>query len=213
MRQVFIYWDNSNIFYGAQEISKDRNGELDAYHRLRIDFRKLFELAAAGREVNTALAAGSIPPPMSVFWNVLEGQDIVVDTFERGSDTPSEQEVPDERLQLAMYRDSIKHRERPGIVVLLTGDGKGYDKGKGYFRTIEEIHSLGWHIELLSWNHTCHQRMKNWVQENGIFVSLDDYYKSITFLEFLPGDPYMPDLRHHSEPLDLSERNTCHPKP
>ena len=49
--QVYVYWDNSNIFHGAQEVVAERNGEGDAYYRLRIDFRNLFQLASADRPV------------------------------------------------------------------------------------------------------------------------------------------------------------------
>ncbi len=207
MEKVFIYWDNSNIFHSAQELAKDRNGEGDAYYRLRIDFRKLYDLANAGRNVQKAIAAGSIPPSMTALWNVLEGQGIKVDLFERGEDIPTEQDVPDERLQLAMLRDALEFMRDPGIIVLLTGDGRGYDEGRGFFRTIKDIHNLGWQIELMSWNHSCYQRMKEWVQDVGVFVALDDFYESITFLEYLPGDPpYLPELRHRLAPLDLSSR-------
>ncbi|MDE2846542.1 MAG: NYN domain-containing protein [Gemmatimonadetes bacterium] len=205
---VFIYWDNSNIFHSAQEVASERNGESDSYYRLRIDFRNLYKLASADRPVKKAIAAGSIPPAMTALWNVLEGQGIKVDLFQRGGDNPSEQEVPDERLQLAMLRDVLDNRDNPGTIVLLTGDGRGYDEGRGFFRTIEDIDSLdmGWDIELLSWEHTCHQRMKDWVEEHGTFISLDDYYESVTFLERNDDDPYNLKLRDRASKLDLTAR-------
>ncbi len=207
-KDVFIYWDNSNIFHGAQEVASERNGESDSYYRLRIDFRNLYKLASADRPVKKAIAAGSIPPAMTALWNVLEGQGIKVDLFQRGEDNPSEQEVPDERLQLAMLRDALDYRDNPGTIVLLTGDGRGYDEGRGFFRTIEDVYSLdmGWDIELLSWGHTCHQRMKDWVVEHGTFVSLDDYYESVTFLKRNDDDPYNLKLRDRASKLDLSAR-------
>lgn len=207
MGKAFIYWDNSNIFHSAQELAKDRNGEGDSYYRLRIDFRNMYRLAAADRPVMKAFAAGSIPPALTALWNVLEGQGVKVDLFQRGEDTPTEQDVPDERLQLAMLRDALKYKDEPGTIVLLTGDGRGYDEGKGFFKTLEDVHSLGWRVELLSWNHSCYQRMKEWVREVGVFVALDDFYESVTFLEYLPEDPvHMPELRHRPAPLDLSSR-------
>ncbi len=206
MSNVFIYWDNSNIFHSAQELAEDRNGERDSYYRLRINFRNLFKLAAADRPVVKAFAAGSIPPALTALWNVLEGQGVKVDLFQRGEDTPSEQDVPDERLQLAMMRDALKYKHEPGTVVLLTGDGRGYDEEKGFFKTIEDVHSLGWRIELLSWNHSCYQRMKEWVQDHGTYIALDDYYDSVTFLKREEDDPSDLKLRDRASPLDLSSR-------
>ena len=208
MSNVFIYWDNSNIFHSAQEVAEQRNGESDSYFRLRIHFRNLYRLAAADRPVKKAIAAGSIPPSMTALWNVLEGQGVYVDLFERGEDNPTEQEVPDTRLQNAMFHDAIEHKDDPGVIVLLTGDGRGYDEGKGFFKTIEGIHSLGlgWKIELLSWEHTCFSRMKYWVQKNGTFVLLDDYYESITFLKRDEHDPANIKLRSRATDIDLSNR-------
>lgn len=206
MSNVFIYWDNSNIFHSAQELAEDRNGERDSYYRLRINFRNLYKLAAADRPVVRAFAAGSIPPALTALWNVLEGQGVKVDLFQRGEDTPSEQDVPDERLQLAMMRDALKYKHDPGTIVLLTGDGRGYDEEKGFFKTIEDVHSLGWRIELLSWNHSCYQRMKEWVQDHGTYIALDDYYDSVTFLKREEDDPSDLKLRDRASPLDLSSR-------
>lgn len=92
MSSVFIYWDNSNIFHSAQELAEDRSGEGDSYYRLRINFRNLYKLAAADRPVVRAFAAGSIPPALTALWNVLEGQGVKADLFQRGEDTPSEQD-------------------------------------------------------------------------------------------------------------------------
>ena len=209
MDEVYIYWDNSNIFHGAQNLAKELNGEEDAHFRLRIEFRNLYRLASADRNVRKALAAGSIPPQMKTLWNVLEGQGVRVKLFDRGGTERSEQDVPDLMLQNAMMRDAVKNRDNPGTVVLLTGDGSGYDEGHGFYTTLEDMHTMGWRVELLSWEHTCHQRMRNWVRDVGVFVALDDYYESITFLEFLPTDiAPMPQLRHRATPLDLSSRAT-----
>ena len=73
MGKVFVYWDNSNIFAGAQEAAVDREGS-DARYRVRIDFRNMLELARAGRPFRSAFAAGSVPPEMRHVWNRLEDE-------------------------------------------------------------------------------------------------------------------------------------------
>ena len=61
MAKVFVYWDNSNIFIGAQQVAAEREGDAARY-RVRLHFRHLLDLACAGREIEHAIAVGSIPP-------------------------------------------------------------------------------------------------------------------------------------------------------
>ena len=49
MGNVFIYWDNSNIFISAQQVAIEREGA-DARQRVRVHFRNLLALAHAGRD-------------------------------------------------------------------------------------------------------------------------------------------------------------------
>ena len=81
-----------------------------------------------------------------------------------------------------MLEDALDYNGNPGIVVLLTGDGAGYVEGTGFHSTLERMHKRGWRIEILSWAHACNQRMRRWAEANALFVSLDDFYESITFL-------------------------------
>ena len=69
MSGVFVYLDNSNIFHAAQDLAEERNGDANARHRVRIDFENLLRLAHADRPLGKALAAGSIPPALSMLWN------------------------------------------------------------------------------------------------------------------------------------------------
>ena len=205
MDSVFIYWDNSNIFHEAQRLSEERNGGPDARRRVRIDFDKMFQLARAGRPLAKAVAAGSVPPELRYLWNRLESPEVEVKLFDRGTVGRGEQNMPDDWLQLQMLADGLDHNGDPGIVVLLNGDSAGYFDGAGFHSTLERMHSKGWRIEVLSWTHSCNKKMKQWVEEHGVFVPLDDFYEAITFMEnagleydFAPG--------RDSTPLDLSHR-------
>lgn len=203
MDRVFIYWDNSNIFISAQEAAVEREGA-DARHRVRIDFRNMLELAHAGRPVHSALAVGSIPPELRHVWNRLEGEGVTVRLLERGALHGGEQGV-DSDLQAAMLRDGLDYIEDPGIAVLLTGDGAGFLDGAGFHADLERIHGRGWRIEVISWRHSCSNRMRKWAERNGKFIALDDFYDSVTFLK--PPEPGRPaaDPRHPA-PLDLGRR-------
>ena len=85
----------------------------------------MLELACAGREIEHAIAVGSIPPELRHVWNRLENEGVTVQLLERGALQGREQSV-DQLLQTAMLRDALDYNGDPGIVVLLTGDGSGF---------------------------------------------------------------------------------------
>ena len=203
--KVFIYWDNSNIFHEAQRFAAERDEGADARWRVRINFDNVMRLAHADRPIARAVAAGSVPPEMGQLWNRLENQGVEVRLFHRGTADRPEQEVPDIMLREQMMMDGFDNNGAPGIVVLLTGDGAGYYAGLGFHSVMERLHKRGWKIEILSWAHACNNRMQKWAEENGVFVALDDFYDSITFME--PSRPGH-ELAHSREsaPLDLSRR-------
>ena len=205
MDNVFIYWDNSNIFHEAQRLAEERNSGPDARYRLRIDFSNMYRLAHADRPVQRACAAGSVPPEMRHLWNRLENSGVDVHLFDRINPEHGEQEIPDRLLQLRMLEDTVDYMDEPGIVILLTGDGAGYSEGAGFHRTLERMHNHGWRIEILSWAHSCNRRMRLWAQENGVFVALDDFYDSVTFLEPSRPGHRLAESRYPAE-LDLSLR-------
>ncbi len=203
MKKVFIYLDNSNIFISAQEAAAEREGEA-VRARVRIHFRNLLALAHAGRPIERAIAVGSIPPELRQVWNRLENEDVEVQLLERGALQGSEQGV-DQVLQTIMLRDTVDYNGVPGIAVLLTGDGSGFVDGVGFHADIERMYRRCWDIEVLSWRHSCNRRMREWAEENGKFIALDDFYNSITFLEGAwPGQP-VADPRH-AEPVQLNLR-------
>ena len=207
MSRVFIYWDNSNIFHEAQRFAEERNEGPDARYRVCINFDNMFRLAHAGRTLGRAVAAGSIPPEMRQLWNRMEAAGVEVQLFDRGTAERSEQGSPDRILQLRMLEDAFDHNGNPGAVVLLTGDGAGYHEGTGFHSTLERMHKRGWRVEILSWRHSCNQRMRRWAEENGLFIALDDFYDSITFLT--PSrEGFEHALGRQSAPLDLSLRKT-----
>ena len=201
--KVFVYWDNSNIFTGSQQVAVEREGD-SARYRVRLDFRNLLELARAGREIERAIAVGSIPPELRHVWNRLESEGVTVKLLERGALQGREQGV-DQELQTAMLRDALDYNGDPGIVVLLTGDGSGFADGVGFYADMERMRHRGWRIEALSWQHSCNRHMREWAEEEGVFIALDDFYDSITFLE--PPSPGQPiaDPRHATS-LDFSRR-------
>ena len=205
MDSVFIYWDNSNIFHEAQRLAQERREGPNARYRVRINVDNILRLAHADRPLKKAFAAGSVPPEMRQLWNRMESKGVEVHLFDRGESARGEQEMPDRVLQLRMLEDALDYNGNPGIVVLLTGDGAGYLEGAGFHSTLERMHKRGWRVEILSWAHSCNQRMRRWARENGGFVALDDLYEAITFMEpSRPGAELA--VPRDSAELDLSKR-------
>ncbi len=182
-KKIFIYWDNSNIFVEAKRYAAERDEGPDARSRVRINFDNMLRLAHADRSVARAIAAGSVPPELRNVWNRMGNSGVEVRLFDRVAVERGEQDMPDRMLQLCMLEDGFDNNGHPGIVVLLTGDGAGYYEGTGFHSTLERLHKRGWKIEILSWMHACNPRMRTWAEENGIFIALDDFYDSITFME------------------------------
>ncbi len=205
-----MYWDNSKIFHEAQRLAEERAEGPGARYRVRIHFESLLRLAHADRPVEKAMAVGSVPPEMRQLWNRMEGQCVEVRLFDRGSPERGEQEMPDNVLQLRMLEDALDYNGKPGIVTLLTGDGAGYLEGAGFHRTLERMHKRDWRVEILSWAHSTNQRMRMWAEKNGVFVPLDDFYESITFME--PSKPGFA-IAHPRDAieLDLSRRKVSPP--
>ena len=205
MDSVFIYWDNSNIFHEAQRLAEEGTEGANARYRVRINFDNLLRLAHADRPMQRAIAAGSVPPELRQLWNRMESNGVEVQLFDRGSPERGEQEMPDRLLQPRMLEDALDFNGNPGVVVLLTGDGAGYLEGAGFHSTLERMHRRGWRVEILSWAHSCNQRMRRWAEENGVFVALDEFYEAITFLEpSRPGFEFA--SGRDSAALDLSYR-------
>ena len=137
-------------------------------------------------------------------WNRLENEGVEVRLLERGALHGREEGV-DQLLQTCMLRDLSDYNGDPGIAILLTGDGSGFADGAGFQADLARMHKKGWGIEVISWRHSCNRGMRQWTQQNGTFVALDDYYESVTFLEAqVPGQP-VADPRY-ATPMDLSTR-------
>jgi len=191
---VYVFWDNSNIFIEGRKLAAKKEGE-QAYHLFRLQFDNLLELAAANRPIGLAYAVGSIPPELRTVWERLHGEGVNVDLRERGAETGREQGV-DALLQVRMLRALADASGSPGIAVLLTGDGAGYQDGAGFHADLERMQKDGWAIEVISWDHSCNRALKAWAEKVGVYVKLDDYYESVTFLEG----------SRKSTPLDISQR-------
>ena len=180
MASIYIFWDNSNIFISAQNVAVTRDGTASRL-AVRLQFLNLMKLATCGREVKKSIAVGSIPPEHAEMWKRMERETgLSLELYERGEFSGQEQGV-DQCLQTHMLR-ALADEDNPQIVVLLTGDGAGAIDGVGFLSDLKRLYNKGWGIEVLSWEHSCHRELKKWAEEVGVFVPLDSFYDSITFI-------------------------------
>ena len=192
--RVHIIWDNSNIFISGRTVCDKLEYKPEHF---RIHFEGLVDLAASNRPIEQVLCVGSVPPPTDAVWGHIERKTgKKPELYERGAVSGKEQAI-DQALQTRMLRlgyDFIP----PETIVLLSGDGSGFEEGIGFFADIKRLNSAGWKVEVIAWKDHCKREMKSWAEKNGLFIPLDDFYASVTFLEGL----------RRASPLDLSKRQT-----
>ena len=84
-------------------------------------------------------------------------------------------------LQSMMLRAMLDYP--PSTMATLTGDGKGHALGKGFLADLRRAKKLGWEVEVYAWDTSCNRYLKDFAVNEGKFVSLENYYESITFLK------------------------------
>lgn len=178
--KVYLFWDNSNIFIGTKFVANRREGMMSEAN-CRVQFDAIHKLAVAGRPIGGGVCVGSVPPEIRVVWDKLKQTGVILELYERGADTGREQGI-DQCLQVHMLRAALDEAQ-PQIAVLLTGDGAGYEDGVGFHADLERLHSRGWGIEVISWDKACRKTLKQWAENVGVYIKLEDYYDSVTFVE------------------------------
>jgi len=196
---AYIYWDNSNIFIGAKRVASQKEPGSFAFDA-RIHFDNLFGLARAGRSIGAALCVGSVPPDLEAVWDRLKATGVTVELYERGAGSGREQGI-DQCLQVHMLR-ALADVRPPQVATLLTGDGAGYEEGAGFYADLERMARAGWGVEVLSWDRCCKKAFRDWAKSVGVYIPLEDYYNSITFI----------DSGRRSQPLSLTRRPKAKPK-
>ena len=194
--RVHIFWDNSNLFHSAQDACDDVKSGYERGHRLdaRLHFRNVYEFAKANRDVERAIAVGSIPPGLSALWGGLRKAGISIDLHERGAESGREQAV-DEALQLQMLRSLADFD--PAVAVVLSGDG-------GYIPDIQRLLEKGWGVEVLAFKGSMNRRLKQIAtgySGRGKYVELDGWYQQLVYLQGLEEEILRP-----ADPLNLAGR-------
>ncbi|WP_031405288.1 NYN domain-containing protein [Geobacillus vulcani] len=195
MCKVHIFWDNSNIhIVGRNHVMKEFEPEEDQ-KLFRIYFKNLFLLAHRNRPIGSAYVVGSIPPNSNL-WGHVRRLGVTLELLERSA---SNKEVGvDQTLQVSMFREAVKNNGHDHTFVVLTGDGAGKKLGKGFLNDLELIKNMGFNVEVISWKHGTHRDLKEFAQNNGLFIPLEDFYYNVTFIK---------EKRRADENIDFSKIN------
>ncbi len=165
--------------------------------RMRESISNTFmEFARAGRDVERAVAVGSIPPGLSALWANLSNAGVKVELQERGGESGKEQGV-DQALQLHMLRSVLDREKSPAVAVVLTGDG-------GYRPDIERMLNAGWGVEILCFGESFSRKLRSLAREShgrAKYVDLDDWYSQVVYLQGLDEGILRP-----ADALDLTGR-------
>ncbi len=188
---MYIFWDNSNIHISGLKVMEEKE-PTQMKELFRTNFKNLFELVRNNRHVDKAYLSGSVPPPSVSLWDYLKNMGIKIQLLNRTADG-FEQESVDMSLQTMMLRTAIDNISSPSTIAVLTGDGAGKQLGEGFLTDLKRIKSMGWNIEVYAWKTSCNRYLKEYVEKNGKFVALDDYYYAITYLK---EDRYNPTGTH-----------------
>jgi hypothetical protein len=175
--------DIPNVTNSLRDVSRKREGDFTAFDRTRLSLRNLYRLAHADRRVAGSLWAGLDRP--SVRW--LPGAirafapDAEIDLRQPGYEDDREQQITDLVLAQRMAR-LLDHR--PGLLVLVTGDGAGWACGDGMFAAAQRLAGHGWAVEVLAWADSLNRHLAAWASRPPhALVELDAFYRPITYIE------------------------------
>ncbi len=185
---IHVFFDNSNIWGGAQLIRKEREPHVQ-WAALRLYFKNLFTLIQNGRKLETAILCGSVPPSCEPLWQYARdnGYDTnLLRRVARDDGSVIEQGV-DEILHLKMINTATRFRNQPEkIMVVATGDGKVSEFNTSFPEQIHLAIDLSWDIELWSWSPClsgAYTQLQHEFPRKVRVMMLDNYYDSVTFVK------------------------------
>lgn len=205
--------DNSNIFGGAQRTAREKEGA--PWQSVRIDYENLFDLLVWGKNNRaTSMLAGSVPPGNDALWAAAQtaGFDTTLLRRVEADDGRLVEQGVDEAIHLRIA-NILLDSEKPGTMVLATGDGSETSQGSSFTQQVKRAAKLGWQVEVWSWQNQLSKRLRDTrlqYPNNVTVLKFDAWYESIVFLK---GGTYITDgqqktvITRSCQPFNLTERN------
>lgn len=141
-----ILVDNSNVFIEGQKASAVRKGQspLNPGERQpndiswRIEFGRLLQHLAKGRNIRSAILVGSRPPPQDAVWKMAEQGGFTVITHDR--DASNKEKAVDTEL-VAQGTLIIATTPPPAVLVIASGD-------RDFLPLVNVAHQMKWTVEM-----------------------------------------------------------------
>ena len=178
---VYFFLDFWNITISAAHLAASHGDGIYNDHRVRLSCPNLRALVERDRRWGAGYAAAAVSNPCAGLCKQMRQVGIDLEVSECGVRSGREQNV-DERIQLEMYRLQA-HSVPRGIVVLATGDGAGSAEGRGFLPVLQQLSESGFDIEVMSWEHSFHGKLRDWAESHGRAIVLDPFYKDLTFID------------------------------
>ncbi len=178
---VYFFLDFWNITRSAAHLAASHGDGIYNDRRVRLSCPNLRAFAERDRRWGSGYAAAAVSNPCAGLCKQMTQAGIDLEVSECGARSGREQNV-DERIQLEMYRLQA-HCIPRGIVVLATGDGAGSAEGRGFLPVLQQLSESGFDIEVMSWEHSFHGKLRDWAELHGRAIVLDPFYKDLTFID------------------------------
>ena len=183
-----IFFDNSNIFGGAQR-EAERLEPLVPWMAIRIYYRNLFKLIEGVGTVTTRVLSGSVPPGNDLLWQTARDLGYDTDLLKRvaNDDGRMVEQGVDEMLHLKIANTILdNYPPHNQCLVIASGDGNLSDFNTSFPLQAERALKQGWSVDVWSWSLQMTHRYVSLAESYPGCVhinTLDPYYGSITFVK------------------------------
>lgn len=183
---VHVFVDVSNVYISLLHTVRkflDIPSAAKLFPNPEMDWEKLRQIVVRDRPVKTLSAGCSINPARRDFHpsfiQRLKEVGFEVDVLDRvEQEGRYVEKLVDETIQ-AHIGDTVKDTEKPGTIVIVTGDGRPAPQSAGFKAYAEHALKQGWNVEVVCWTVGCSQLWKDesW-RKFGLcyrLINLDDY--------------------------------------
>jgi hypothetical protein len=182
----YIFFDNSNIYGGAQRAG----GALEPgapWPAIRIYYRNIFRLIEGPGPIQTRVLSGSVPPGNDLLWQTARDLGYDTDLLKRveADDGRLVEQGVDELLHLKIANVILDH-DPPQTLVIASGDGSVSNYNTSFVMQAERALRRGWSVQVWSWTKQMTSKYNDLLglyQGRLILKDLDPYYLSTTFVK------------------------------
>jgi hypothetical protein len=157
----------------AREIANERSDRILPDGDIKIDFNNLKLVTVKNRNWGSGYAAAGLTNPEAVRTEFARSG-IEFEAYERGAASGREQGI-DAIIQGRMFKLATTTSTNQ-VAVLITGDGNGFHRNKGFIEPLKTLHEKGFDVEVYSWERCFNSSLRDWAKQHGKAMLLDDFF-------------------------------------